>query len=81
MDPEYVTGKINNRILELLLRRFVVRFLHRLENLNMLWSDKGLSRNDHKRYSSHLEVSILHRVAPIKVYLTIYDNLKSSYLK
>ena len=36
MDPEYVTGKINNRILELLLRRFVVRFLHRLENLNML---------------------------------------------
>ena len=37
--------------------------------------------NDHKRYSSHLQVTILHRVAPIKVYLTIYESLKNSYLK
>ena len=37
--------------------------------------------NDHKRYSTHLQVSILHRVAPIKVYLTIYEKLKNSYLK
>ena len=26
-------------------------------------------------------MSILHRVAPIKVYLTIYHNLKNTYLK
>ena len=37
--------------------------------------------NDHKRYSSHLPLPILHRVAPIKVYLTIYESLKNSYLK
>ena len=37
--------------------------------------------NDHKRCSSHLLVSIQHRVAPIKVYLTIYESLKNSHLK
>ena len=37
--------------------------------------------NNHKRYSSHLQVSILHRVAPIKVYWTIFESLKNSYLK
>ena len=37
--------------------------------------------NDRKRYSSYLQVSILHRVAPIKVYLTIYESLKNNYLK
>ena len=37
--------------------------------------------NDRKRYSSYLQVSILHRVAPIKVYLTIQESLKNSYLK
>ena len=37
--------------------------------------------NDHKRYSSHLEELILPQVAPIKVYLTIYENLKNSYFK
>ena len=37
--------------------------------------------NDHKRYSSHLQVSILHRVASVKVSLTIYESLKNSYLK
>ena len=37
--------------------------------------------NNHKRYSSNLEVSILHRVAHIKVSLTIYESLKNSYLK
>ena len=29
----------------------------------------------------HLQLSILHRVVPIKVYLTIYESLKNSYLK
>ena len=37
--------------------------------------------NNHKKYSSHLQVLILHRVAHIKVYLTIYESLKNSYLK
>ena len=37
--------------------------------------------NDRKRYSSNLQVSILHRVAPINVHLTIYESLKDSYLK
>ena len=37
--------------------------------------------NDQKRYSSHLQVSILHRVAPTKIYLTIYESLTNSYLK
>ena len=69
MDREYVTGQINSRILELLLRRFcrfslIKRF-----------------PNNHKRYSSHLKVWILHRVAPIKVYLTIHGSLKNSNLK
>ena len=36
---------------------------------------------DLKRYSSHLQVPILHRVAPIKVYVTIHESLKISYLK
>ena len=36
MDHEYVTGQINSRILQLLLRRFCHLILHRLENLNML---------------------------------------------
>ena len=37
--------------------------------------------NDRKKYSSHLQVLILYRVAPIKVYLTIYKSLKNGYLK
>ena len=37
--------------------------------------------NDHKRYTSHLQVSILQRVAPIKVYLTIYESLNSYFKK
>ena len=36
MDPEYVTGQINSRVLELLWDDFVVWFLHRHKNLNML---------------------------------------------
>ena len=33
------------------------------------------------RYSSHLQVSMLHRVAPTKVYLTVYQSPKNNYLK
>ena len=37
--------------------------------------------NNQKIYSSHLQVSILHRVASIKVYLTFMRAFKKSYLK
>ena len=37
--------------------------------------------NDRKRYSRRLQVTILHQVAPIKVYLTSYENFKNGYLK
>ena len=33
------------------------------------------------RYFSHSQVSMLHQVAPTKVYLTIYESPKNSYLK
>ena len=70
---EYVTGQVNSSILELLLRRFCCLILHHLT--------VSFFPNDHKRYSSHVQVSILYRVAPIKVYLTIYKSLENSYLK
>ena len=37
--------------------------------------------SDHKRYFSHLQVSVLLRVAPINFYLTIYDSLKKQLFK
>ena len=37
--------------------------------------------NDYKRYTSRLQMSILRRVAPIKVYLTIYESLNSYFKK
>ena len=37
--------------------------------------------NSHKRYSSHLQLSILHRVAPIKVYLKFMTPLKQLFKK
>ena len=36
MDPEYVTGQINNCILVLLLRQFSCWIFHQLKNPNML---------------------------------------------
>ena len=66
MDPEYVTGQINSRILERLLRKFCCLIF--APNLNML-SQTKLFPNDYKRYSRHLQVSLLHRMAPIKVFL------------
>ena len=65
MDPEYATGQINSRILERLLRKFCCLIF--APNLNML-SQTKLFPNDYKRYSSHLQVSLLHRVASIKVF-------------
>ena len=36
MNPEYGTGQISSHIQELLFNGFVVSFLHRLKNRNML---------------------------------------------
>ena len=33
--------------------------------------------DDHKRYSSHLQVLILHQLAPIKVYIKLMRALKA----
>ena len=56
MDPEYVTGQINSCILEL--------------KILICFSLKCFP-NNYKRYSSHLQVLILHQVAPTKVYLSL----------
>ena len=50
MGPEYVTGQINSRILELFLDDFAVLFLHCLENLNMLQPDKAFSKRPKKTF-------------------------------
>ena len=80
MDPEYVTGQINSRILELLLRRSCPLIFAPSQKSYMLSLIKCFP-NNHKIYSSHLQVSIMHRVVPIKDYFAIYDSLKNSYLK
>ena len=36
MDPEYVTGQLSSGTLELLWDDFVVWFLHRLKNINII---------------------------------------------
>ena len=58
MDPQYVTGQINSCILELLLRQFCC----------LIFAPSHFP-NNYKRYSSHLQVLILHEMAPIKVLL------------
>ena len=79
MDHEYVTGQISSHILEL----FEILFFDFCTVSKILTCFSLIKRfpNEHKRYSSHLQVSTLYGVAPIKVYLTIYDTLKNSYLK
>ena len=77
MDPKYVTGQINSHIVELRLTRFCRLILAPSRKSWYALVDKVFR----KRYSSHLQASILHRVAPRKVHLRIYDSLKNSYLK
>ena len=74
--PEYVTRQINRRFETMLLFEFCTAL-----KVLICFSLIKPFPNNRKRYSSHLQVSILHRVAPVKVYLTIYENLKNSYLK
>ena len=81
MDPEYVTGQINSRILELLLIILLFDFCTVSKILICFRMIKRFP-TDYKRYSSHLQVLILHRVAPIKVYLTKFmRTLKTVILK
>ena len=67
MGPEYVTRQIRSRILELLLRQFC-RLIFAVSKILICFSLINRFPKDHKRYSSHLPVSILHCVAPTKVY-------------
>ena len=64
MDPEYVTGQINSPILELLLRRLCT-----VSKILIPFTLIFCFSSECKRYSSHLQVWIMHRVAPIKVFL------------
>ena len=76
MGCEYLAGKINI-ILELLWGQvscLVFAFPKTLICCSLI----KCFPNDHKRYSSHLQLLILHRVAPIKFYLTIYEGLKTT---
>ena len=70
MDPEYVTGQINSRIQELLLRRLLLFDFCIVSKILICFSMIKCFPNDYKRYSSHLQASILHRVAPVKVFLS-----------
>ena len=80
MDPEYVTGQINSHSGASFDTILLFNFCTALKILICFSLTKHFPK-DHKRYSSHLQVSVLHQVAPIKVYLTIYESLKNSYLK
>ena len=70
-EYEYVTGQINSRILELLLRQILKFDFCIVSKILICFSPIKRFLNDFKSYSSHLQVLILNRVAPIKVYLAI----------
>ena len=69
MDPEYGTGQVNSRILEFLLRRFCYLIFAPSHKILICFSLIKRFPNDYKRYSSHLQKSMLHQVAPINVFL------------
>ena len=79
MDPKYINGHINSRILSL-EANLSLDFYTVSEILKCFILTKRF-HNDHKRFSSHSQMLILQGVALIKVYLTIYKSLKSSYLQ
>ena len=79
MDPKYVTWQINSGIMELLYGAY-----YDFCNVSKILIYFSLIKHfpeDSKRHSIQEQVSILHRVGPIKVYLTIYESLKNRYLK
>ena len=67
MDPEYVTRQIDSR---------TAASFETISSFDSCTVSKILIcfslikrfLNDHRRFSSHLQVSILHRVAPVKVF-------------
>ena len=58
MDLEYVTGKINSHILELLLRQFCCLIFAPSQNLNMLWPDKVFFQQLQKIFQPFTSVDI-----------------------
>ena len=76
MDPKYINGHINSRILSL-EANLSLDFYTVSEILKCFILIKRFP----KRCSSHSQMLILQGVAPIKVYLTTYKSLKSSYLE
>ena len=68
MGPEYVTEQINSRILELLLRPFCFLIIAPPQKVFKCFFIKRFPSN-YKRYSRQLQMLILNRVAPIKVFL------------
>ena len=79
MNLEYETGQINSRILGRFLRRFCRLIFAPSQKILICFSLIKRFPNSHKRCFSHLQVSILYRVALTKVYLTIYEGLRNSY--
>ena len=79
MGTEYVTGQINSCILEFSFETVLPFDFCAISKIIICLIKRF--PNDRKRYSSHLQVSILYQIAPVKVYLTVYGSLKNSYLK
>ena len=71
MDPEYVIGQVNSCILGVSFETILSFDFCTVSKILTCFSLIKNFPNDYKTYSSHLQVSILHRVAPTKVYVTI----------
>ena len=76
MDPKYINGHINSRILSL-----EANLSFDFYTVSEILKCFILIERFPKRCSSHSQMLILQGVAPIKVYLTTYKSLKSSYLE
>ena len=76
MDPKYINGHINSRILSL-----EANLSFDFYTVSEILKCFILIKRFPKRCSSHSQMLILQGVAPIKVYLTAYKSLKSSYLE
>ena len=76
MDPKYINGHINSRILSL-----EANLSFDFYTVSEILKCFILIKRFPKRCSSHSQMLILQGVAPIKVYLTTYKSLKSSYLE
>ena len=72
MDPEYVTEQINSHMYSGASFETILLFdFCTISKTLICFSLIKYFSNNHKRYSRHLQMSILYWVAPIKVYLTI----------